>query len=311
MKEKQISMDKPLVSIVIPVYNGYNFLEEAIQSALNQRYENVEIIVVNDGSTDNTKDICLKYGDKIRYFEKENGGVSTALNMAISKMKGQYFSWLSHDDLYHPEKLYLQIEQLRKFNFDENYFCGTNGNLINISGDVIRKNKSGNVRLYSDLEAYRLIHKKTFNGCGLLIPRQKLLDVNGFDQRYKFMQDRICWINIINEKTNYIYIQKDLVSTRIHENQQTIKIAHRLDSEIELYLNEAILDPTVNESDYKINVLAIHSIKRGKWNKYRHLLKKYDIKINLFLRIKATFLRVYYSFIRVAKKYYWKIKRRQ
>ena len=90
----------PLVSIVIPVYNGSNFMREAIDSALAQTYPNIEILVVNDGSTDNTREIALSYGDKIRYFEKENGGVATALNLAIHEMKGEYFSWLSHDDWY-------------------------------------------------------------------------------------------------------------------------------------------------------------------------------------------------------------------
>ena len=106
----------PLVSIVIPVYNGSNYMREAIDSALAQTYSNIEIIVVNDGSNDGgaTRDIALSYGDKIRYFEKENGGVSTALNLAIKNMRGQYFSWLSHDDVYLPEKVQTEIDALRK-----------------------------------------------------------------------------------------------------------------------------------------------------------------------------------------------------
>ena len=77
---------QPKVSIVIPVYNGANYLGEAIDSALEQTYENIEIIVVNDGSTDDgaTREIALSYGDRIRYFEKENGGVSSALNLGIN-----------------------------------------------------------------------------------------------------------------------------------------------------------------------------------------------------------------------------------
>ena len=63
----------PLVSIVIPVYNGSNYMQEAIDSALAQTYENIEVIVVNDGSTDNTDEIARSYGDKIKYFVKENG----------------------------------------------------------------------------------------------------------------------------------------------------------------------------------------------------------------------------------------------
>src|SRR5262245_26319850 len=97
----------PRVSIIIPVFNGSNYLREAIDSALVQTYQNTEIIVVNDGSNDNgkTREIALSYGQQIRYFEKENGGVSSALNMGICKMTGDYFSWLSHDDVYNPEKV--------------------------------------------------------------------------------------------------------------------------------------------------------------------------------------------------------------
>ncbi len=101
--------DTPLVSIVIPVYNGENYMREAIDSAINQTYSNIEIIVVNDGSTDNTEQIALEYGEKIRYFSKENGGVSSALNLGLKEMNGEYFQYLPHDDLILPDKIEKQI----------------------------------------------------------------------------------------------------------------------------------------------------------------------------------------------------------
>ena len=88
-KNKNRSVFHPLVSIVIPVYNGANYMREAIDSALAQTYKNIEVIVVNDGSTDNTDEIAKSYGDKIRYFKKENGGVATALNLGIREMRGE------------------------------------------------------------------------------------------------------------------------------------------------------------------------------------------------------------------------------
>ena len=108
-------MKKPLVSIVIPVYNGSKYLGEAIDSALEQTYKNIEIVVINDGSKDNgkTRAVAKSYGDKIRYYEKENGGVSSALNYAIKMSKGQFISWVSHDDKILPEKIELQIEFIR------------------------------------------------------------------------------------------------------------------------------------------------------------------------------------------------------
>ena len=77
----------PMVSIVIPVYNGANFLREAIDSALSQSYKNIEIIVINDGSDDanETDKIARSYGDTIQYFHKKNGGVASALNLASGK----------------------------------------------------------------------------------------------------------------------------------------------------------------------------------------------------------------------------------
>ena len=104
----------PKISIVIPVYNGEKYMKEAIDSALDQTYKNTEIIVVNDGSTDKTEEIALSYGDKIRYFYKGNGGQSSALNFGIEKMTGELFSWLSHDDVYYPQKIEKQIAFLNQ-----------------------------------------------------------------------------------------------------------------------------------------------------------------------------------------------------
>ena len=105
---------QPKVSIIIPVYNGSNYLQEAIDSALAQTYPNCEVLVINDGSCDEgkTEAIALSYGDRIRYFKKENGGVASALNMGIRQMTGEYFSWLSHDDVYYPNKVKREVQAI-------------------------------------------------------------------------------------------------------------------------------------------------------------------------------------------------------
>lgn len=106
--------NKPMISVVIPVYNGANYLGEAIESVLNQTYKGYEIIVVNDGSEDNgkTRDVALSYGRNIRYFEKKNGGVASALNFGIRQMQGDYFAWLSHDDVFCENKLEDQLQAI-------------------------------------------------------------------------------------------------------------------------------------------------------------------------------------------------------
>src|SRR5688500_16485284 len=86
------SSSRHLVSIIIPVYNGAAYVTAAIESALDQTYPNIEVIVVDDGSTDNTADIVTQF--PVRYIKKQNGGVASALNAGVRAMKGQFFCWL-------------------------------------------------------------------------------------------------------------------------------------------------------------------------------------------------------------------------
>ena len=119
----------PKVSIVIPVYNGANYVANAIDSALSQTYENAEVIVVNDGSNDNgaTAEICLGYGNQIVYIEQSNKGVAGAMNTAFEHLTGDLFCWLSHDDEHLPQKTKKQVEFLKRYQRDDlmlfgNYF---------------------------------------------------------------------------------------------------------------------------------------------------------------------------------------------
>lgn len=103
-----------VVFVIIPVYNGSNYIRQAIESILAQTYQDREIIVVNDGSTDQgaTRQAVMSYGNQVRYIEKENSGISSTLNCGIQAMKGEYFAWLSHDDLFDREKLSNQMERI-------------------------------------------------------------------------------------------------------------------------------------------------------------------------------------------------------
>lgn len=129
--------EMPLVSIIIPVYNGTNYMRCAIDSALKQTYSNCEVIVVNDGSTDGgkTEEVALSYGDRIRYFYKKNGGVATAVNFGIENMKGDYFAWLSHDDEFYPNKIELQMKAIRESG-DPYAICHGNYDSLNMESGI-------------------------------------------------------------------------------------------------------------------------------------------------------------------------------
>lgn len=104
----------PKVSVVIPTYNRAKYICEAIDSVLAQTYKDHEIIVIDDGSTDNTKELLNKYETKIKYIYQENKGISAARNAGIKVAKGEYIAFLDSDDLWLSEKLKVQVKALEE-----------------------------------------------------------------------------------------------------------------------------------------------------------------------------------------------------
>lgn len=217
----------PLVSIIIPVYNGANYMKEAIDSALGQTYQNIEIIVVNDGSKDDGKTdaIAQSYGKKIRYFSKENGGCGSALNLGISKMQGDYFSWLSHDDKYLPSKVERQINILSTLS-NKNTIVYGGYELINARSKktkIMRLNTTYpldklNTPLFSLLRG--LIH-----GCSLLIPAIYFTEVGVFDETLPSTQDYALWFDIMRVSAIH-FDDKILIQSRQHPDQGTNTISN-------------------------------------------------------------------------------------
>ena len=263
----------PLVSIVIPVYNGSNYMREAIDSALSQTYSNIEIIVVNDGSNDGgkTREVALSYGDKIRYFEKENGGVSTALNLGIKNMRGQYFSWLSHDDIYYPDKVQTEIDALRAAG-DMSRIVHSNWCLLIMSENRIVE--------YSKVKEWRQSFLETgafppifqfIDGCTPLIPKIYFDAYGGFDEKYRAVQDYIKWFEMFRGK-RLIYIRKPLVISRLHAEQTGRKYNKVREEEDWLYgwMTQNVDDDDLVGSGL-VDMYHFYSAVFSRWINYFHL----------------------------------------
>src|SRR5262245_44578813 len=230
-----------LVSIVIPVYNGSDYLREAIDSALAQTYSNVEVLVVNDGSTDvgATEAIARSYGDRIRYFWKPNGHVASALNFGIQQMRGEYFSWLSHDDVYLPDKVRVQMTVAVRATRPTVYY----GDFatIDASGKLIEthsmRRRRWLVPVHLPARAVRpaLILSGSIHGCTLLVPRQAFERVGLFDERLRTTQDYDLWFRMA-PLFPFEHSPGALVHARIHANQGTNRLRDQAQREIdELY----------------------------------------------------------------------------
>ena len=183
------------VSIVIPVYNGANYVAEAIDSALAQTYGDVEVLVVNDGSRDDgaTERIARGYGDRTRYIEKPNGGVSSALNAGIHEMTGEWFCWLSHDDRFLPLKTERQLAFLR--DHPEVRVVGCDFELIDDHGRVHGEWHSpiAEVRSGKDVLGGWIF------GCALMIHRDVLAACGPFNEENRTTQDLEMWLRVVEQ----------------------------------------------------------------------------------------------------------------
>lgn len=231
-----MSRYEPKVSIIIPAYNASNYLPQAIESALAQTYRNFEIIVVNDGSKDNgeTERVAKEFAGRIRYIVKENGGSSSALNTGIRNMSGEWFSWLSHDDLYYPDKLEEEIACLNKLieegvpvnSLYKHLFFGA-ADLINGDGRIIRKESKRNIhntdrKINAPDGTLKLIAVPTqdgFHGCSCLVHKQAFEEVGMFDESLRLLNDMDLWFRFYTNNYKVHFIPKVLVCGRVHAKQ--------------------------------------------------------------------------------------------
>ena len=227
----------PLVSIAVPVYNGANYMREAIDSVLAQSYPDIEVLVVNDGSRDDgaTEKIALSYGDRIRYFSQPNGGVASALNKALEEAKGDYFCWLSHDDVYLPGKVAKEMETLLSLP-DTNAVVFCRHSIMNADGKYLCDAPEPPV-FPPGQAAYRLILQQWLHCCTILAPRSLYLESGGFREDLPTTQDYDLLVKI-GLKHPFIELPEVLLKARSHSEQGCLTLGHL--KEVEWFFDEHI-----------------------------------------------------------------------
>lgn len=217
----------PLVTIIIPFYNC-NFISHAINSVLRQTYKQIEIILVNDGSSEEYKNQLNPYLSKITYIEQTNQGVAAALNQGLKHANGDYVAWLSSDDLFDNKKIEVQLEYMLENQLDISF---TNFNHINENG-LITNHNVGKV-FANPLDVVETM--KSFcpiNGCTVMMSRKVWETVGDFDVKLKYVQDYDYWIRTSFQFPIH-YLHSTLTNYRVHRNMGTKK--HYKDQMKEFY----------------------------------------------------------------------------
>lgn len=219
----------PLISIIVPVYNTEKFIDECIQSVLIQTYEEWELLLIDDGSTDKSFFICDKYSsldNRIKVIHKKNSGVSDSRNKGIDIARGEYIIFLDSDD-YWLDNSILQVLVEKAIEFDLHIVRGdyknvdTDGDEINVS-PYLKERVSSSILLLDYLSFLSKIIKGEYFLVLCLIKRNVINDIR-FNTKRIFLEDAEFFIRLIQQGLKCMYLPICFYAYRKHNNAVTIK----------------------------------------------------------------------------------------
>jgi len=206
--------NNPLISVIIPVYNSEKTIKTTIDSVLNQTFNNFELIVINDGSTDSILDVLSQIQDyRLKVFSFENAGGNVSRNRGLYQAVGKFVSFLDADDLWIPDKLASQLKALQGNTdvkvayswtdyIDENGKFLVAGNHLSFNGDVYER---------------LLVSNFLENGSNPLIDKEALVELGGFDESLKAAQDWDMWLRLA-AKYSFICVPAVQILYRVSAN---------------------------------------------------------------------------------------------
>lgn len=215
-------MINPKVSVIIPTYNRCKYVQEAIDSVLTQTYQSLEVFVIDDGSTDGSRDILPnKYYDRVQYYWQENQGESAARNHGLGLAKGQYIAFLDSDDIWSPKKIATQVAVLEEKKHQQAVAVCSSVWRIDEKGKQIDTTPVGRAkelskRKLSDYFSGSKIYAPPSN---LLIRSKAIKEIAGFDEEIQYGEDWDLLIRL-RQLGEIVFIDQPLLYYRVHSSGQ-------------------------------------------------------------------------------------------
>jgi glycosyltransferase involved in cell wall biosynthesis len=210
----------PLISVIIPVYNGGNTIRTTIESVLNQTFTNLELIVVNDGSQDSTLAVLNEIQDsRLKVFSFPNAGVSTSRNRGLAQAKGEFISFLDADDLWTPDKLEAQLKALQEN--PQAAVAYSWSDWIDESGQFLRA--GGHITVNGNAYEKLLLRDFVESGSNPLIRRQALDKVGDFDQSVTPAEDWDMWLRLA-ARYEFVTVPSPQILYRISPNSASFNV---------------------------------------------------------------------------------------
>jgi len=249
----------------MPAYNAGKYIDEAIESVQNQTYLNWELIIVDDGSKDNTSEVIKKYSEdkRIKYIWQKNGKQGKARNTAILNSKGDYLAFLDADDVWFPDKLKKQLEEIKRNSVD--LIFGYSFLLID-GKKTLNKIGRGNGKLIGQAAIDFLLLEDAFIISTVLVNKEKVISVNGFTELLdiQYCEDWHLWLKLAFTNCSF-YTNSDVVSYyRLSESS-----ACAVESDAKIKLCNALLDlnliypnrrDLITETKKRVNLAVFNSV---------------------------------------------------
>lgn len=274
-----------LISIITPTYNRATFLKLAIESVLRQSFEGFEMIIVDDGSTDNTREIVKQFDDErlIYYFQK-NQGQSVARNVAIGMAKGSYISFLDSDNLWFPNKLELSLKAFSD-NPSADIVYGDGVIIDESGGELSRKNMAR----YSGRITAQLLRDNFVSMNTTMVKRHCFEEMGGLNNKRKVADDYDLWLRF-SSRYYFQYIPQFMAYYRVMKDQISSDKARRFAS------NECILHDFINEFP---NSVSSKDRKDGFAEFYRRKARYFSSKGRRMEAFSAFFSAIKYRFFSI------------
>jgi len=205
----------PKITVLLPVYNGDKYLRESIESILKQTFNNFELIIINDGSTDNSLKIAKSFNDpRIKIINnKKNLGIIKSLNIGLSQAKGKYIARLDADDISLKNRLETQYSFLEK-NKDI-ILIGGWAEIINDKGEYIRKKTP--VTSFEQIKYWAMFIGNPFIHSSVFFRKDNIKSIGGYSHNYKHVEDYDLYLRLIKNGYKIINLPEIFIKYRIHD----------------------------------------------------------------------------------------------
>jgi glycosyltransferase involved in cell wall biosynthesis len=274
-------MKTPLISVIIPTYNRARLLKETIDSVLKQNFQNFELIVVDDGSTDNTGEILSDYKDHIQVLAQKNKGVSAARNLGISKAKGEFIAFLDSDDLWLPEKLTAQVDFFQSH--PDALVCQTEEIWIRNGKRVNPKKRH---KKYSGMIFEQSLPLCIVSPSAVMMRKSLFEKVGLFDEHLPACEDYDLWLRISCQYPIYLINTALIIKNGGHEDQLSktpMLDTYRIQALVKIIdrklLSNSQQQAAVNELKKKCDIYINGCLKRNRKDEatyYVGLIERYE-----------------------------------